>query len=213
MRRRSLLLGAVAILGLPTLAWTQSLDEILKAAEAGDARTVATFLNKGLDPNTTDSRGNTLLMIAAVNGHAELAKLLVERKADLTRRSPVGDSALMLACIKGHLAVVKLLVEHGAPVNYSSGWTPLQYAAFGGSADVVRYLLDKGADKNALAPNGYSSLMLAARGGHMEAARMLLYEDADVNVKAPSGDTVLSITKKRKDAEFEELLKRAGAHD
>jgi hypothetical protein len=47
----------------------------------------------------------------------------------------------------------------------------------------------------------------------MEAARMLLYEDADVSIKAPSGDTVLSLTRKRKDADFEELLKRAGAVD
>lgn len=211
MRRRLLALAAAALLAVPAAAWSQALDQLLEAANAGDAKTVATLLNKGLDPNSTDKQGNTLLMIAAVHGHEALVKLLVERKADLRLRSPVGDSALMLASLKGHLGVVKLLVEGGAPLTYPGSWSPLHYAAFEGRPEVVRYLLDKGTDKNALAPNGYSALMLAARGGHMEAARMLLYEDADVNVKAPSGETVLSLIRKRKDPEFEELLKRAGA--
>jgi ankyrin repeat protein len=105
---------------------------------------------------------------------------------------------------------VKLLVERGAPVSHA-GWAPLHYAAFEGRAVVVSYLLDKGADKNALAPNGYTALMLAARGGHTEAAKMLLYEDVDVSIAAPGGETAMSITKNRKDPELEELLKRAGA--
>ena len=58
------------------------------------------MLNRGADPNSADKTGNTLLMIAAVQGHEAVVKALIERKADLARRSPSGDSALMLASLK-----------------------------------------------------------------------------------------------------------------
>jgi hypothetical protein len=211
MRRYIVGVAAAGLIGLTGPAWGQALDQVLKAADAGDAKTVATFLDKGLDPNSTDKQGNTLLMIAAVQGHEALVKLLIERKADVARRSPAGDSALMLASLKGHLAVVKLLVEHHAPISYKTGWAPLHYAAFEGKTEVVKYLLEKGADRDAIAPNGYSALLLAMRNGHMEAARELLYADADVNIKGARGETALSLALGRKDKELEELIRRAGA--
>ena len=211
MRRFILGAAAASLFAIAGASLGQSLDELFKAADAGDAKTVATFLNKGLDPNSTDKQGNTLLMIAAVQGHEALAKLLIDRKADVARRSPAGDSALMLASLKGHLGIVKLLVEHRAPISYSTGWAPLHYAAFEGRTEVVRYLLEKGAEKDALAPNGYSALLLAMRNGHMEAARELLYADADVNIKGARGETALSLALGRKDKDLEELIRRAGA--
>lgn len=210
MRRRFLVFAAAWLVLLTGAARGQSLDEILKAANAGDTKAVAGFLSKGLDPDTTDKMGNTLLMIAAVQGHEALAKMLIERKASVAKRSPAGDTALNLASLKGHLGIVKMLVEHRAPIS-QPGWAPLHYAAFEGRTDVVKYLLEKGAEKDALAPNGYSALLLAMRNGHMEAARELLYADADVNIKGARGETALSLAQGRKDKELEELIKRAGA--
>jgi ankyrin repeat protein len=108
--------------------------------------------------------------------------------------------------------VVKLLVENGAQIS-QSGWAPIHYAAFEGRTEVLKYLLGKGADKNALGANGFTALMLAARGGHLESARVLLYEDADVGIRGPAGETALGIAKSRKNLELEALLKRAGAVD
>jgi len=206
--RRAFFAALGLLLGFGTLA--QSFDELLKAVDAGDVRTVASFLDRGLDPNTTDLSGHTLLMTASRLGHLELVKLLVARKAGVTRRSPQGDTALMFAALKGHVAVVQLLITHGAQVQHD-GWTPLHYAAFEGRAEIVRLLVSKGAEKDAPAPNGYTPLMLAARGGHLEAARALLYEDADVSVKAPDGLTALAIARGKGSKDLEELLRRAGA--
>ena len=61
-------------------------DELLRAAELGDARFVEQRLNLGLDQNTADPKGNTLLMIAARNGHKELVWLLIRRKARHSRK-------------------------------------------------------------------------------------------------------------------------------
>ena len=213
MRRRFLHLLAAAALGaVPVLSAAQALEELLKAVNDGDAKSVALYLNKGMDPDTADPDGNTILMIAARLGRQEVVSLLISRKAGVTRRSAHGDTALMLACLKGHLAVAKILVANGAQIN-QPGWMPLHYAAFEGRAEVISYLIEKGADRNALAPNGFSALMLAARGGHLEATRALLYDDADVAIKGPGGETALGIAKARKDEAVEALLRRAGASE
>lgn len=208
--RQVLVLAALSI--VPPVCLGQSLDELLKAVNEGDTQTVAGFLDRGLEPNTTDKEGHTLLMIAARLGHRSLVELLIARKASVTRRTPHGDTALMFASLKGHGGIAELLVKHGAQVN-QSGWTPLHYAAFEGRAEVIKFLLAKGAEVDAQAPNGYTALMLAARGGHLEAARQLLYADPDLTAKGQGGETALSIAEARKAEELVKLLRRAGAAD
>jgi len=149
-------------------------------------------------------------MIAAREGHLELAKLLISRKASVTPVNRYGDSALMAASLRGSLELVKLLARSGGDLN-PPGWAPLHYAAFEGRSAVVNFLLEKGADKNALAPNGYTPLMLAARGGHTETGKAILFEDPDVNIRGPRGETALRIARERGLVEMVGLLKRAGA--
>ena len=59
---------AVLIALAPSLCAGQSFEKILWASSKGDVQTVGTLLNQGLDPNTADSDGHTLLMLAARNG-------------------------------------------------------------------------------------------------------------------------------------------------
>ncbi len=214
LRRTFLAFAAASLLAVSGASRGQSpsLDQLLKEADKGDAKAVAALLDKGLDPNSTDANGFSLLMIGSLQGHEEMVQLLLNRKADLAQRAPSGDTALMLACLKGHLGIVRLLVARGAQIM-QPGWAPLHYAAFEGRAEIVRYLLEKGADKDALAPNGYPPLLLAMLGGHMDAARELLYADADVRIKGQRGESALSLARKANDAKLEELIRRAGAVD
>ena len=187
-----------------------ALDQLFKGVLQGDVPAVTSLLDRGLDPNTADSDGVTILMMAARLGHRDLVRALVARKANVSARSPHGDTALMFAALKGHLDIARLLIDQGAPVN-QSGWQPLHYAAFEGRSDVIRLLLDKGADKDGLAPNLYSPLMLAVRGGHLEAVRELLRSDADFAIEGPNGETALGLAQGKRLTEVEALLKRAGA--
>jgi ankyrin repeat protein len=69
---------------------------------------------------------------------------------------------------------------HRAPQD---GSTPLVSAAFGGSTDIVRYLLAKGADiRQTNGTFGWSALIAAAFGGHASTVALLLEHGADVNV-------------------------------
>ena len=205
---------AIVILGMILAnsgAYGQTYDDLLQAAQLGDTKSVERLLDRGLDPNTADAKGNTILMIASRLGYRDLVWSLIRRKASVRKRSPFGDTALMMASLRGDREIARMLVEFGGAELNHDGWAPIHYAAFENHAEVIRYLVAKGADKDALAPNGYNALMFAARGGHLEAAKALLYEDANVRVKGPAGETALQIALKRNHAELAELLRRAGA--
>jgi len=106
----------------------------------------------------------TAIMRAAFAGDLELVKLLLAHGADYRIQSKDRETTLAAACglafINGYhrqrppaerLEVVKLLVDLGEDVNHadSYGITPLMAAANLGDINVVRYLIDKGADLNA----------------------------------------------------------------
>ena len=207
---------------LQALVWTllfvaqnvhaQTLQELLKAVEEDNIEHASFYLDRGMEPDTSDPQGNTLLMIASRLGHADMASMLLGRHASVTRQSASGDTALLMASLGGHLDVVKLLVKAGAPVQTHSGWQPIHYAAFGGATDVVAYLLDQGADKNALAPNNkFTPLMLAVRNGHGDAAKLLIARGADVTSRSVGGETALMIAQRLDDTALIALLKQAGA--
>jgi len=210
--KRLRVLVSIFLLAAATTASGQpsSLEKLLRAANEGDARTVSALLGQGLDPDSADPQGNTVLMIAARLGHKEVVRVLIGR-AHVMRTSAHGDTAVNLAALGGHIEIVKVLVDSGAQVAPSTGWSPLHYAAFENHSEIIKYLISKGAQKDALAPNGYTALMLAARGGHLEAARTLLYEDADAGIKGPKGETAMSIAAARGHDELVKLLKRSGA--
>lgn len=106
----------------------------------------------------------TALMRAAFAGDLELVKLLLAHGADPHIQSSDRETTLMAACglafINGYhrqkspaerLEVVKLMVDLGEDVNHadSYGITPLMAAANLGDINIVRYLIDKGADLGA----------------------------------------------------------------
>ena len=136
------------------------------------------LLDAGADPNTLVNNtprarmrdGSprivfaTALMRAAFSGDMELVKLLLAHGADPHIQSRDRETTLMAACglafINGYhrrrpseerLEVVKLLVDLGEDINHadSYGITPLMAAANLGDINIVRYLIEKGADLGA----------------------------------------------------------------
>jgi len=101
-------------------------------------------------------------------------------------RNHAGETPLMMAALKAEVDAANALVAHGAAVQ-KDGWSPLHYAATGGSAAIVRLLLSKGATLEARSPNGSTPLMMAARYGNEEAVDALLAAGADRTTKNDLG--------------------------
>jgi len=87
-----------------------------------------------------------------------------------------------------------------------------------GNSEMVEYLLNQGADPNAIAesgPNaGRSALYLSAREGHIECVTILLSAGADMNFEDPyMGETPLGVAIRKGKAEVIQILKKAGAKE
>jgi ankyrin repeat protein len=101
------------------------------------------------------------------------------------------------------------LVEAGAEVNMY-GWSPLSYAAFNGHAEIVEYLLKRGAEIDAKTENGSTALLIAARNGHIQVIDVLLKRQADPNIATENDETALDWAEKTNNTDIAKRLRDAG---
>ncbi|MBS0346027.1 MAG: ankyrin repeat domain-containing protein [Proteobacteria bacterium] len=201
------LLGAGLIsiqLCLPANA--ASLDDLFNAAKLGDAAEVSQLVRQGMDVNSSDPNGNTLLILAAREEQPKVvAELLKQRGLKLNARNSAGDSALMLASLRGFTGIAQALLDAGAAFDHP-GWNPLLYAAFEGRLAIVNMLLEKGANPNVLAPNQTTPLMFAARNGHQDVVRVLLKAGANIDWKNDQNESAESWASKSRNTDIVELI-------
>ena len=130
--------------------------DLFKPAWDNDAEAIRRALAAGADPNLQHPRAGTLpLQLAVQNNAIEAIKALLAggARADtvFTRPSRVHDhifanhTPLMYAC---SVEAAQLLIEAGATLETADerGWTALVKAAHGENLELVKYLLDRGAD-------------------------------------------------------------------
>jgi ankyrin repeat protein len=145
------------------------------AVAKNNLQAITILLDSGANPNATNKRGDTALMLAATYGHEEIAQRLLEKSADPNVANKYGLTALMHAARYGHANVAKRLLEKGAGPNATNkyGDTALMHAVSYGHTETAQRLLEKGADPDAANEQGTTALMLAIRYGHAEVAKLL----------------------------------------
>jgi uncharacterized protein len=87
---------------------------LFNMARAGEATQLAAYVDAGVDPNLTNQRGDTLVMLAAYHGHADAVRVLVERGADANRPNDRGQTPLAGAVFKDEPDVIRALLGGGA---------------------------------------------------------------------------------------------------
>ena len=139
--------------------------------------------------NHADSDGSTALLAACAEGHAEIATLLIDAKANVDHEDTDGTTALWTACSEGHLEVATLLISANANVDHedSHGTSVLWTACSEGHTEVVTVLLAAKANTKANwdrfeETDGFESpLWIACHEGHLEVVTLLISANADVN--------------------------------
>lgn len=87
---------------------------LFDAARQGDNTTLARYLDAGVPFTLTNTAGDSLLMLAAYNGHPAIVRDLLARGADADQANDRGQTPLAGAVFKGHMDVARLLVAAGA---------------------------------------------------------------------------------------------------
>jgi hypothetical protein len=121
---------------------------------------------------------------------------------------------LMDAVYAGNLSGVQRAVSSGANVNDLNS-EPLRMAAMYGHLQIVRYLVENGADPNLRNSSMYSQTPLigAASKGHIDIVIYLVENGARVNLRNKEGSTAASIAYDEGEIEIYNYLKENGAID
>jgi ankyrin repeat protein len=177
------------------------------AAQSGDPRTVTMLLEAGADVNARETAmGQTPLMFAAAHDRVEVVKLLIASGADVAATSKVVDltklsspeeefgqqRARPQSAGSGErppdIAGVTRQYRYNELVGTSGGFSALHFAARQGHADVVKTLVEAGADVNQIDPGDQSTpLVVATINGHFDIGTYLLDKGANPNLASDNG--------------------------
>jgi ankyrin repeat protein len=208
-----LLLGFFAVLGGMFYAVNRQYhlnQDLLNAISAGDTALALSELQRGADPNVREKgqaersglreflnwllhrskqkeKGRTALLLASEADRPLIVKTLLEKGAnDLNDADKYTRSVLSLEVGAGHLENMKMLLKRGAnpDADIQAEWTPLSIATGKNeSSDVIKALLDAGANVNRRDRAGATPLIVAAENGNIETVRLLVDRGANVNAR------------------------------
>ncbi|KAL7239791.1 hypothetical protein ACSBR2_005627 [Camellia fascicularis] len=137
------------------------------AASKGSENCVLLLLDYGANPNSRDSDGNVPLWEAMMANHEHVVKLLTDNGATISS-GHVGQFSCT-AAEKNNLGLLKEIVSYGGDVtlpNSNGSNTALHVAVSEANTEIVKFLLDQGADIDQMDSHGWTPRDLADQQGH-----------------------------------------------
>ena len=175
---------------------------LIKAIQASDYKQVKKLIDIGANVNAQDENQATALMWAIYKSDLKMVKLLVKYGADVKKKGFIYldeekesyyGAPLSIAAGTGKLDIVQYLVEKLGVLpkdkqlvkdKGETGWTALHEACASGHTEIVKYLLEKGADINSQVKENFkpltpTPLICAIRTKDLELIKYLLDQKAD----------------------------------
>uniref|UniRef100_A0A667X8L8 Euchromatic histone-lysine N-methyltransferase 2 n=2 Tax=Myripristis murdjan TaxID=586833 RepID=A0A667X8L8_9TELE len=166
------------------------------AAQRGLLEICYMLVQAGAKVDAQDKAMRTPLLEAIINNHVEVARYLVQNSASVYHAEDDGYTGLHHAAKLGNLEIVYLLLETGqVDVNAqdSGGWTPIIWAAEHKHVDVIRALLNRGADVTIRDKEMNVCLHWASFAGSVDIAELVLNAGCCLSSVNMHGDTPLHI--------------------
>jgi ankyrin repeat protein len=125
------------------------------------------YLKNGGSPNETEENGESVLCFALrYRCDSEILDLLIEQGADILHCDNEGVSVFDVAVTYNNIPLIERLIHEGFDVNSStrkSGFTPLMGAVCYGRVEVIKKLLELGADVYAQDGKGFGAIDFARK--------------------------------------------------
>lgn len=191
------------------------------ACDRGATNIVRMLLRAGANTEIQTTKGETALYIACDKDNVEIVRILLRYGADALTRTVREDTPLNVACRNRNIGIVRLLLDNGAVSKEYGRVdnTPLRYACEAGDLDIaelllermpqlsidkalhwacesknyylIKALLDRGANINAVNVFGQTPLRVACNERMYSAVRLFVARKADVNIADMFGVTPL----------------------
>lgn len=160
-----------------------------------------------------ESIGSIDIFEAAALGRVDRIKQLLRENPSLASSySPDGFPAVGLASFFGHLDAARTLIAAGANIHAAATNSlkvqAIHAAVASRNIEIVRAVLEAGADPNAAQQQGFRPIHEAGNNGNRELAELLMRYGADPSLKNDEGKTANSLAREKGHAEFANWLEK-----
>ncbi|CAK9780483.1 ankyrin repeat protein [Cutaneotrichosporon oleaginosum] len=176
----SALRSALAAGANPDARDTTQRTPLLLASLADDVPAAKVLLEAGASPNAMDDLRQTPWLVTGVTGSVAMLEAILPYDPDMNLRNRYGGISVIPASERRHVEYVRRVVQTGIKVNHVNhlGWTALLEAVILGDGghkhvEIVKILLEAGADLGIRDKDGVSALKHARERGYAEMVRVL----------------------------------------
>ncbi|XP_067667459.1 serine/threonine-protein phosphatase 6 regulatory ankyrin repeat subunit A-like [Haliotis asinina] len=142
-----------------------------------------------------DAKGNNILHVAILGGHARMVKhVLPRRLAKINSRGMNGKTPLMFAAFKGHKDVFDSILDEGGVPSLvdKNGDNILHWACRGGHVEMVKYIISQNfTDINSRGQKGMTPIMVAAAYGYRRVFDLVMSKGGDALLLDTDDDNIL----------------------